>query len=466
MKLGDAGFLLAEKAGGGAQVSMLTRWSLPSDATEGYVRDLVARWSGCRNFASPFNLRVKAGLVPGWETLTPDQIDLDYHLRHSALPKPGGERELGILASRLHSTPLDRRRPLWEMHVIEGLANDEFAIFFKLHHSQIDGMGAIRLLERVLSPDPDTRDMAAFWEVPPKTVEHSDRSWPRLPKLSDVHKVADAAKLAKALFELQTSGDPGNASAFSSPTTVFNRRLQASRRIATQCFDLARLSGLAKTAGVSLNDVVLSICAGALRHYLLERSELPDKSLTAGVPVSVRTDESPGNAISFIIAKLHTEIADPVERLMAIHHSTTLAKNRFKNLPSRMTQEAFGSLVTGPYIGQVALNLAGRSTPVYNLVISNVPGPRELLYLNGARMEVFYPISMIFDGQALNITFLSYAGRYGACFTACRDSVPSMQRIAVGAGEALEELEEAIQKRAPVKGRRSGTSERNSSSRK
>ena len=143
MKLGDAGFLVAEKQDRGAQVSMLTRWSLPGDAKEDYVRDLVARWSQCRDFAPPFNQRVKPGLIPDWETLRADQIDLDYHLRHSALPKPGGERELGVLASRLHSAPLDRRRPLWEMHVIEGLENDEFALFFKLHHSQIDGMGEI-----------------------------------------------------------------------------------------------------------------------------------------------------------------------------------------------------------------------------------------------------------------------------------------------------------------------------------
>src|SRR5581483_5357014 len=129
MKLGDLGFLLAEKPSRGAQVSMLTRWSLPPDAEPDFLGSLVERWRSCRDFAEPFNLRVKPGVIPSWETLRPDQIDLDYHLRHSALPKPGGERELGILASRLHSTPLDRHRPLWEMHVIEGLENDEFAIF-------------------------------------------------------------------------------------------------------------------------------------------------------------------------------------------------------------------------------------------------------------------------------------------------------------------------------------------------
>jgi WS/DGAT/MGAT family acyltransferase len=344
------------------------------------------------------------------------------------------------------------------MHVIEGLENNEFALFFKLHHAQIDGMGAIRLLERVLSPSPDDRDRPAFWEVPPKSTEQAGGFGLRIPRPSDVNKVADAAKFVRAVVDLQTSRDPGNAAAFRSPKTVFNGRLHAARRVATQCFEVDRLSRLAKKAGVSLNDVVLSICAGALRKYLIERSELPEKSLTAGVPVSMRADESLGNAISFIIAKLHTEIADPIDRLTAIHHSTTVAKDRFKSLPSRLTQEAMGSLVMGPYIGQVALNLAGRSTPVYNLVISNVPGSREFLYLNGARMEIFYPISMIFDGQALNITFLSYAGRYAACFTGCRDTVPSMQRIAVATEEALRELEEAIDLRIPLSSRKSDVS--------
>jgi hypothetical protein len=170
MKLGDAAFLVTEKPTRGSQVSMLTRWSPPSDAKDDFVGSLVNRWRSCRAFAEPFNLRVKSGLIPAWETLRSDQIDLDYHLRHYALPKPGGERELGVLASQLHSTTLDRYRPLWEMHVIEGLENDQFAILLKLHHAQVDGMGAIRLLERVLSPRSDAREMPAFWEVAPRAA--------------------------------------------------------------------------------------------------------------------------------------------------------------------------------------------------------------------------------------------------------------------------------------------------------
>ncbi|MCB1668956.1 MAG: wax ester/triacylglycerol synthase family O-acyltransferase [Pseudomonadales bacterium] len=438
MKMADAGFLLMENASRGSHVSMLTTWELPKSAPEDFLSSLVARWRESRKFAEPFNLRVKPGLILDWETLSPDQIDLDYHLRHSALPKPGGERELGVLASRLHSHPLDRSRPLWEMHVIEGLENDRFAIFLKLHHSQIDGMGAIRLLERVLSTSPSDRKVPAFWEVPPKR----DRKKPNAQKLS--FKLSDITKLTGAVGEMMLSQDPDNAVPFMAPRTLLNSRLQASRRVATQLYDLNRLSRIAKKTNVSINDVVLNICAGALRDYFLERGELPEKSLTTGLPVSVREGEGVGNAISFVVAKLHTEISDPVERLQAIHRSTTLAKDRFKALPSRVSRELFGTLIMAPFIGQVATNTADLFPPVYNVVISNVPGPREALYLEGARMEAFYPISLITDGQALNITFLSYAGRFAVGFTACREAVPSMQKIAVATGEALDELEYAL----------------------
>lgn len=439
MKMGDAGFLLAESPTRGAQVSMLTTWTLPKGARSDFLGKLVARWRECRNFAPPFNLRVKPGsLLPEWETLSPDQIDLDYHLYHSGLPKPGGERELGVLASRLHSVPLDRSRPLWEMHVIEGLEGGRFALLFKLHHAQIDGMGAIRLVERVLSPDAGTRDMPAFWEVAPRPAGARSTTSARKTQLSDL------GKLGKAWWNMQFGRSPDSAAPFGAPMTILNSRLKQPRRVATQLYDTARLTRLAKQAGVTMNDVALSLCAGALRKYLLERGELPEKTLTAGLPVSLRDDEGVGNAISFIVAKLYTGIADPVERLQAIHRSTSVAKDRYQTLPSKMTREVLGTLVMAPYIGQVAMNLGGRYTPVFNIVISNVPGPKNFLYLDGARMEAFYPISLIFDGQALNITFLSYAGRCAVGFTSGREAVPHMQRIAVATGEALTELEEAL----------------------
>lgn len=439
MKLADAGFLLAETPRSGAQVSMLTTWHLPKNAPATYLRDMVDRWRQSRHFEEPFNLRLKPGLLPDWERLAAHQIDLDYHLRHSALPAPGGERELGILASRLHSNPLDRTRPLWEMHVIEGLERNRFAVFLKLHHSQVDGMGAIAMIERFLSPDPKNTNTPIWWEVPPRPSRPPESATKKsrfaLPRLD---------KLARALGDIYLNRSDDNVRPFTSPKTTLNVRLQQSRRVATQLIEISRLERIAKHEGVSMNDVALCMAAGALRRYLIERGELPEKSLSAGVPVSIRDNESVGNAITFLLAKLNTGIADHYDRLHAIHRSTSLSKERLRGLPDKTSRELLGAALLGPYLGQVGLNLAGRLTPVHNLIISNVPGPKKPMYMNGAQMEAFYPISAVMDGQALNITFLSYAGHYAVGFTSCRYGVPSMQRIAVYTGEVLEEMEQRL----------------------
>lgn len=435
MKLADAGFLLAETPRCGAHVSMLSTWKLPKAATEDFLRDTVQRWRNSVSFAQPYNLRLKPGLLPDWEELQPEQIDLDYHLRHSALPKPGGERELGILASRLHSHSLDRDRPLWEIHIIEGLEHNRFAVFVKMHHSQVDGMGAIRMLERALSPNPRKRNLPPFWETGGPT------STPRATGLRPLPKVG---KLLSALGDTYLNRGAQNAIPFDAPKTLFNVRLSRSRRVATQLYEVERLQRIADKAAVSINDVVLCLCAGGLRRYLIEQGELPDKSLTAGVPVSIRDSDEMGNAITFLLAKLHTEQADHFARLQAIHLSTQYAKRRLKKLPDKVSREMMGALLMGPYLGQVGLGLAGRFAPINNLIISNIPGPKRTLYLNGARMEAFYPLSAVMDGQALNITFLRYANHYAVGVTGCRDAVPSLQHIAVYTGETLREMEQAL----------------------
>lgn len=437
MKFADAAFLLMEKPKRGSQVSMLSTWTLPKDAKENYLSEMVEHWRGRKAFAEPFNLRIKAGRLPGWEALDPEQIDMDDHLFHYHLPHPGGERELGILASRLHSQALDRSRPLWEMHVIGGLEGNRFALLLKLHHAQIDGMGIVGLVERVLSSSAKTRNMPAFWEVPPKPA-------PKKPGGKQRATFIDYAKLAREFLRMKFGQHPDSAAPFDAPMTSLNGQLGLNRRIATQLYDMKRLTRLADKAEVTVNDVALSICAGALRRYLSDHDQLPSKTLTAGVPVSVRVGDGVGNAVSFMIAKLHTGVEDPLERLQAIRRSTTLAKQRFGALDSKTTREAFGTLIMGPYLAQVITNLAGRSTPVYNLIISNVPGPREHRYLNGARMEAIYPISITMEGQALNVTFVSYAGSCTVGFTACREGVPHMQHIAVATGEELEKLEQAL----------------------
>ncbi|MGH8458076.1 MAG: WS/DGAT domain-containing protein, partial [Nevskiales bacterium] len=214
---------------------------------------------------------------------------------------------------------------------------------------------------------------------------------------------------------------------------------------------LAQIKSLAKAADCSLNDIVLYLCATAMRRFLKEANQLPDQSLTAGIPVNVRPadDQSSGTAISFIMANLATDVADPLKRLETIKASTVRAKEHLQQLPkSALTQ--YTMVVMAPYILQLISGLGGRMRPVFNITISNVPGPSEPLYYNGARLEAMYPVSLIAHGGALNITCLSYAGTLNFGFTGCRDTLPHMQRLAVYTGEALEELDKLLhrQKRA------------------
>jgi WS/DGAT/MGAT family acyltransferase len=217
------------------------------------------------------------------------------------------------------------------------------------------------------------------------------------------------------------------------------------RRFATQQFEMARLRALATAAHCTLNDVVLALCGGALRRFLLERDELPDKPLTAGIPVSVRPkdDEGTGNAISFIVATLGTDIADAGERLHAIHASVQHAKAHVQGLP-RQAMQQYTMLLMAPTIITLLTGIGGRTRPMFNITISNVPGPEKPLYFRGAELVAIYPASIVTHGQALNITCQSYAGAMNFGFTGCHSTVPSLQRLAVYSEDALQELEAAL----------------------
>lgn len=232
---------------------------------------------------------------------------------------------------------------------------------------------------------------------------------------------------------------------FEAPMSIINGRIHGQRRFATQRFDLARLKKLAEAGGATLNDIVLALCGGALRRFLVEIGELPEHTMTAGIPVSVRPkdDEGTGNAITFIISTLGTDIDDPRERLSAITASTRRAKAHVQNLPRRaMTQ--YTVLLMAPYMLSLLTGVGGRTRPMFNLTISNVPGPDKPLYYRGARLEAAYPVSLVTHGQALNITCQSYNGHLAFGFTGCRDTLPHMQRLATYTGKALEELEEVL----------------------
>lgn len=454
----DAAWLYVDTRATPMQVGCLAIFSLPARAGAPFLRRQVEAFRAARHFASPFNLRLASPrlrfLLPAWEIET--QIDLDYHFRHSALPAPGGERELGVLISRLHSNAMDFSRPLWECHLIEGLENRRFALYIKMHHSLVDGIGGMRMLQRMLSPDPATQDLLPPWSVGAglrhREVE-PDPSEPAQPirdllqgvrgQLRSIPAVTRAfGELAREAVQHQQKDW---ALPFAGPRSVLNGVVSGQRRFATQHYSLERVRRVARAGKVSVNDVFMEICAASMRRYLLEIGQLPDAPLTAGVPVSVRPadDQSAGNAISFIIASLNTHIADPLERLAAIHDSAQLAKRHLQQL-AKTDINNYTTLFMAPYMAQLLSGLGGHTRPMFNVTLSNVPGPDRQLYFNGAPLEQMYPISLLSHGQALNITAVSYAGQFNVGFTGCRDALPSMQKLSVYAGEALEELERLL----------------------
>ncbi len=458
LAMNDSAWLFAESHRTPMQVGMLATFRVPPDQPT-FVADLVARWREVKEFAPPFNYLFKKAPVPSWAELPHEAIDLDYHLRHSALPSPGSQRELGVLVSRLHSAKMDRRYPLWECHVIEGLEEDRWSLYMKAHHSQIDGVGGIRLLRRILSADPETREMLPPWavgtrgpdqsglpprakaEVEPVRTTMTERVTGGLRSTGSV-----VASLGRTYAETVTGrGENDQAAPFRAPKSIFNERIHTPRRFATQHYPIDRLRTLAKAADGSLNDVFLAICGGALRRYLIEHTALPSATLTANVPVSVRPgdDAAVGNAITFLYASLATDVDDPRARFAAIKASTRLGKERLPEVGSA-AMDAYTAALMAPFLGQAILGFGGHGRPASNLVISNVPGPAERRYLDGSLMEEIYPVSLLFNGQALNITGVSYDGEFNIGYTGCRDSIPSLQKIAVYSGEELELLEDAF----------------------
>lgn len=449
----EASWLLMDSRERQMHVATLLIYQLPENAGEDYLHNLVADLRDETEFAAPFNKRLARAtgftLLPFW--VNDSDLDMEYHVRHLALAHPGGERELGALISRLHSNPMDKARPLWEFHIIEGLENNRFAVYFKMHHSIVDGIAGVRMLQRTMSTDPTETDLPALWAASAPPEEREEEATGIRNMLGKATKFINAGVPAvKRLGTLLSSSmhdDDPVVLPFQTPISKLNGRVHSQRRFATQLYDFERIRKLSKVADCTVNDIVLALCSGALRKFLKELCALPGEPLTAGVPVSLRTadDQSAGAAVSFLMANLGTNIANPVRRLEAIKASTKRGKNMLEGL-SKDSIDIYTAGMLSAFTLQTATGLEGRTRPVFNLTVSNVPGPREHLYWRGSKLEAMYPVSIVTHGQALNITCYSYAGTLSFGFSACRDSLPRVQRLAVYTGEALEELEEALLK--------------------
>lgn len=460
LNLLDRAWLLAHRPDMPLHVAGLAVFAPPEDAGDGFLQNMMADFRATRTFARPFNQRLRQSrfptLNPVWEVLGDDEIDIDYHVRHSVLPHPGGERQLGVLVSDLQSSPHDLTRPLWEFHVIDGLADGRFAMYLKVHHALIDGVGLMRRLTRMVTDDPRDRDRVPVWAVGARSGESTprpSRPRPSKPRVSLGKRITGGAALSTAYVRAAANiareairpSNPDAATLFGAPRSVLNERTTPQRRVATQSFELERIKQVAKAADATVNDVFLAISSAALRRYLTDRGRLPEASLTAAVPVAMRSadDTTAGNAFSLLLVKLHTAITHPVERITAIAESSRVAKAALAALPTPVAKN-FGVLVFGPFMIELLLRLAGRTRPPCNLIISNVPGPGGPLYFNGAPLEHLYPISLVFDGVALSITALSAGGSFNLGIVGCRHAVPHLQRLAAHHDEALTELEHTL----------------------
>jgi len=388
---------------------------------------------------------------PVWVDHT--DFDVDRHVHRMALPAPGGDAELAELCGHLAGQPLDRSRPLWEMWIIEGLAEkDRIAVFAKMHHATVDGMSGMSLLAHLCSLEPDTpaTEPGEIDTDRPGQVELLARAMVRT-----AARPVQAAKLLAPTVGALT-GSIGRArrgtsmaAPFRAPRTVFNGTITGRRSIAFVDLSLDDIKAVKNATGSTVNDVLLSICGGALRSYLEGRGELPTSSLVATVPVSVR-DESgaPGsNQVSALFAKLATDEPDSLARLKTVSDGNRAAKEHQKAIPASALQE-WAELAAPKTFGVAVRMYSGLRLPekhpvVHNLVISNVPGPPVPIYFVGARVEAMYPLGPIFHQAGLNITVISSNGKVHVGLIACPDQMPDLDELADGFGTELDRLLEA-----------------------
>jgi len=437
----DTSFLLAENRMMPMHTGGLMLFSYPEGIHEDWLHQTLSGNDDPEAVQYPFNQKLAWPLrrlgLPHW--VLDDNLDTQYHVRHSALPKPGRYREMFSLVSRLHSTRLHRDRPLWEAHIIEGVEESRFALYIKTHHSMIDGVGAMRLLRACLSADPNERDMPAPWNMPRPRRQPSASPDPRGAVAATAGAMGGVLKFAAAVRHRDKHG---MIAPFQTPLTILNGRVTGSRRLVAQSWSLLRIKTVAKALNATINDVILAMSGGALRRYLIDQGALPDEPLTAMTPVSFRPADADieGNSFSVVFASLATELGDPLDRLRAIQNSMGEAKRLLRGM-NAADIPIFTTIVALPVLVPHLLRLSGRTRPTFNVTVSNVPGPQEQLYWNGAPLEGMYPLSIVTHGQALNITVTSCFDSLDFGIVACRRSVPSAQRLIDHLDEALVELE-------------------------
>jgi diacylglycerol O-acyltransferase / wax synthase len=482
----DAQFLNVENPTTAGHVGSLVLVD-PSTAPDGkwgldQVRDVL---ESRVHLAEPLRQRlvpVPFGLSrPYW--VDDPHFDLEFHVRELALPSPGTSEQLGEQVARIHARQLDRSRPLWEAYVITGLEDGRAALYTKIHHAAIDGVSGAEILETLMDLTPEPREVEADEPFTPRpmpttvdllrrgltsmatdpvelvrTVPRSLRYLDELPGATNVPGVRLLSEAAGTLGRLvgQSSERPAGLDrrTLRAPRTPLNGPITAHRRFAFGSTSLADVKRVKDHYGMTVNDVVMTLVAAALRRWLLDHDALPSEPLVAAVPVSVRTDDagaaSPGgtgNVVSVMVAALPTHLGDPVARAEAMRDAMADAKRHFDAVPASLLQDLSRAIPTAlsGLAARALFKMATLPGVPFNLFVSNVPGPQLPLYVAGGRVEGIYPVSAVTDVTGgLNITLFSYDGRLDFGLIACREMVPDVWRLETYLEEALAELLEGV----------------------
>jgi diacylglycerol O-acyltransferase / wax synthase len=472
----DASFLYLETPETPMHVAGLTYFQLP-EGFEGSFYQHFRRFFESRLHTIPiFSKRLAPSLYdldhPGW--VDAHDLDLDYHLRETALPAPGSEAQLEEVIGRLHANMLDRSRPLWQFYVITGLENGQGVLYSKVHHAAIDGGAGMAINKALYDATATPREMApapprpaaskpapsspvavdpvkGIADIMGNMMRQQLKMWEAAPAIVNAMTDAFLAKpgeMPKALGTLQSL--VGQLPTLDAPRTPFNASVSRERSYAARTISLGDAKAISKASGAKLNDVVMAVCSGALRRYLQEKSQLPDKPLIAGVPISLREpgDTRQNNQVSGMLCQIATDIADPAERLAAIVRSSSQAKQLAGTFRDAVPQDF--AFVGAPILLQLVMLVYGRSgladrLPMpMNVTISNVPGPPMPLYCAGAKVTALHPVSIATHGAALNITVQSYMDALNFGLTADRRAVPDVGRLGDYLVEAADELTKAV----------------------
>ena len=483
----DVSFLNLESGGNFGHISSLNLFDSAGVGGAATVESMKRLILERMNQLVPFRRRlveVPLGLdLPYW--VDDPEFDIDFHVRHHAVPAPGNPEQLSEIISRIHARPLDRSRPLWEMYIIEGVDQGRtIAQFTKVHHAAIDGAAGALMLAALLDVDPTVRPTGevASWDPEPIPTDleliqrtfaeylHRPEKMIRLTvqtlrELSSathsggLRALADLAAqpipgpVGRALRHRLRAGTEGELDRppalppSAAPRTPWNRQISSHRRFAYTSIDLEQAKRVRRAVGCTFNDVVMAIASGALRRYLQLHDCLPADPLIAMVPVSVRTgaeDDMFQNRISAMFTDLATDEADPLARLERVRTSLTRAKDGFRTIPAEQLQDF--TRFAPPAIAARAmrmysrLRIADRLNPPFNLIISNVPGPPFALYAAGAQLRHFYPVSALIDGQGLNMTVQSYCDHLDFGVVVDRELVPDVWVITELLHESIAEL--------------------------